>query len=61
VPSIGAMLSQAACNWNTSLGAACFLACGVDTLITDQASKTPRIRRLRELEHDLDRDLRRVI
>jgi hypothetical protein len=61
VPSTGSMLSQAACNWNTSLGAACFLACGVDTLITDQPSKMPRIRRLRELEHDLDRDLRRVI
>lgn len=61
VPSTGSMLSQGACNWNTSLGAACFLACGVDTLITDRPSKMPGVLRLRELEHDLDRDLRRVI
>jgi hypothetical protein len=55
VPSSGSMLSQAACNWNTSLGAACFLACALDTLITGDASKMPGIRRLRELERELDR------
>src|SRR5690348_17057706 len=33
VPSAGSMLSQAAANWNTSLGAACFLACALDTLL----------------------------
>ena len=55
------MLSQAACNWNTSLGAACFLACALDTLITDEVSKMPGVRRLGELEHELDRDIRRVI
>jgi hypothetical protein len=32
VPSTGSMLDQAAANWNTSLGAACFLACALDTL-----------------------------
>ena len=61
VPSTGSMLSQAACNWNTSLGAACFLACALDTLITDEVSKMPGFRRLRELEQKLDRDIRRVI
>jgi len=55
------MLSQAACNWNTSLGAACFLACALDTLITDEVSKMPGIRRLRELERDLDLDIRPVM
>ncbi|HZE04716.1 MAG TPA: hypothetical protein VE127_05805, partial [Solirubrobacteraceae bacterium] len=60
-PSTGSMLSQAACNWNTSLGAACFLACALGTLIKDEASKVPGVRRLRELERELDRDVRRVL
>jgi len=60
VPSTGSMLDLAAANWNTSLGAACFLACAVDTLRTDRASKMPVRRELRELEHELERDLRRV-
>jgi hypothetical protein len=64
VPSTGSMLDLAAANWNTALGAACFLACAVDTLHTDEASKMPIRRRLRELEHEveheLERDVRRV-
>jgi hypothetical protein len=60
VPSTGSMLDQAAANWNTSLGAACFLACALDTLHTDRASKMPLGRRLRELEHKLEADLRQV-
>jgi hypothetical protein len=32
VPSNGSMIDQAASNWNTSLGAACFLACALNTL-----------------------------
>jgi hypothetical protein len=60
VPSTGSVLAQAACNWNTSLGAACFLACALDTLHTDEISKTPIRRRLRELEHDLVADVRRA-
>jgi hypothetical protein len=60
VPSTGSMLDQAAANWNTSLGAACFLACALDTLHTDRASKMPLSRRLGELEHDLKRDVQRV-
>jgi hypothetical protein len=35
VPSTGSMLDQAAANWNTSLGAACFLACALGTLRSD--------------------------
>jgi hypothetical protein len=57
VPTTGSMLDQAAANWNTSLGAACFLACALDTLHTDRASKMPLRRRLRELEHKLEADL----
>ncbi|HET6848137.1 MAG TPA: hypothetical protein VFH74_04710 [Gaiellales bacterium] len=32
VPSTGSVLDLAAANWNTSLGAACFLACAVGAL-----------------------------
>jgi hypothetical protein len=32
VPASGSMLDLAAANWNTSLGAACFLVCAVATL-----------------------------
>ncbi len=34
VPETGSVLDQAAANWNTALGAACFLACALDTLQT---------------------------
>lgn len=61
VPSTGSMLDQAAANWNTSLGAACFLACALDTLRTDRAPRMPLRRRLRRLEHDLEGDVRREI
>ncbi len=60
VPSTGSMLDLAAANWNTALGAACFLACALDTLHTDQASKMPSHRRLHRLEHELEGELRRV-
>src|SRR4051794_4781668 len=42
VPSSGSMLDLAACNWNTSLGAACFLACAVATLWTGHTLKGGR-------------------
>ena len=58
VPSTGSMLDQAAANWNTSLGAACFLACALDTLHTDRPTKLPIRRRLDRLEHELEDDLR---
>jgi hypothetical protein len=56
VPSTGSMLDLAAANWNTSLGAGCFLACALDTLHTDRASKMPLRHGLRALEHELRRD-----
>jgi hypothetical protein len=50
VPSKGSMLDLAAANWNTALGAACFLACALGTLLTGHTLKSPRLRRLRDLE-----------
>src|SRR4051794_11716127 len=38
VPSSGSMVDLAAANWNTSLGAACFLACAVGALRARDAS-----------------------
>jgi hypothetical protein len=52
------LLDQAAANWNTALGAACFLACALDTLRTNRASKLPLRQRLERLEHELEDDLR---
>jgi hypothetical protein len=59
VPSTGSILDLAASNWNTSLGAACFLACALDTLHSGKASKMPG--HLRELRNALERDVERVI
>jgi hypothetical protein len=56
VPSTGSMLDQAASNWNTALGAACFLACALFTLTTGRTSKSPRLRRLRELARRVEVD-----
>jgi hypothetical protein len=55
VPSSGSMIDLAAANWNTSLGAACFLACAVATLLTGRTLKSPRLRHLHELEHAVER------
>ena len=60
VPSSGSVLDLAAANWNTSLGAACFLACAIDTLRTGKVSKMPLRRELHELENALERDVRRM-
>ena len=60
VPSSGSVLDLAAANWNTSLGAACFLACAADTLRTGKASKMPLRREVHELENALERDFRRM-
>jgi hypothetical protein len=60
VPSTGSILDLAAANVNTALGAACFLACALDTLHTDKVSKMPLRHRLRELEHELEGDLGRM-
>jgi hypothetical protein len=40
VPSSGSVLDLAAANWNTSLGAACFLACALATLFGEPAGST---------------------
>ncbi|MDA0167099.1 hypothetical protein OM076_42960 [Solirubrobacter ginsenosidimutans] len=53
VPDHGSMLDLAAANWNTALGAACFLACGVATLRTGHSSKSHRRRPLRALERKI--------
>ena len=60
VPSSGSVVDLAAANWNTSLGAACFLACAIDTLRTGKASKMSLRRELHELENAFERDLRRL-
>ena len=60
VPATGSLVNQAAANWNTALGAACFLACALDTLHTDRASKMPLRHRLERLEDELEDDLREV-
>jgi hypothetical protein len=41
VPSQGSMIDLAAANWNTCLGAACFLACALGTLSAERSSSTP--------------------
>lgn len=61
VPTTGSMISQAAANWNTSLGAACFLACAAATLRTGQTLKSPRPRRLRSLEQRVEREAEQIV
>jgi hypothetical protein len=60
VPQSGSMLDLAAANWNTSLGAACFLACALATLRSGRTFKSPRLRRLHRLEHRLRGDPERI-
>lgn len=55
VPSTGSVISQASANWTTSLGAGCFLACALATLLTGRTLKSPRLRRLRKLEREAKR------
>lgn len=59
VPSSGSVLNLAAANWTTCLGAACFLACALDTLVSGRTWK--RLSRLHHLEHDVVRDVDRVV
>jgi hypothetical protein len=61
VPSRGSMIDLAAANWNTALGAACFLACASATLFTNHTFKAPRLRRLHELEHEVRRDVEQIV
>jgi hypothetical protein len=57
VPSHGTILDLAAANWNTALGAACFLACAVATLRSGRTMKSPRLRRLHHLEERVEERL----
>jgi hypothetical protein len=43
VPSSGSMLDLAAANWNTSLGAACFLACALASLFPLSSRRYDRV------------------
>ena len=61
VPSTGSVLDLAAANWNTCLGAACFLACAIDTLFSGYSPKAKTLGELRDLEHGVERDLQRVV
>lgn len=60
VPSTGSMIDLAAANWNTALGAACFLGCAVATLRTGRTLKSTRLRRLHRLESAVKRDVERI-
>lgn len=60
VPSTGSIIDLAAANWNTSLGAACFLACALATLRSGRTLKSPRLRRLRELELAVSHRVERI-
>jgi hypothetical protein len=61
VPSTGSMINLAAANWNTSLGAACFLAVALTALSGGHTHKIPRLRRLRKLEHAVEEDIEHAI
>jgi YrhK-like protein len=61
VPSTGSMIDLAAANWNTSLGAAFFLACALATLRTGRTLKSPRLRRLRHVEQAVKRDAELIL
>jgi hypothetical protein len=60
VPSSGSVIDLAASNWNTSLGAGCFLACAVATLRSGRTLKSPRLRRVHELEHAVEHEVERL-
>jgi hypothetical protein len=60
VPSTGSQIDLAAANWNTGLGAACFLANALATLRTGRTLKSPRVHRLHELEHAFDHEVKRI-
>jgi hypothetical protein len=60
VPTTGSMLDQAASNWNTALGAACFLACALFTLLTGWTWKSARFRRLRKAERIVAHDAEKL-
>ena len=60
VPSTGSVINLAAANLNTALGAACFLACALATLLTGRTLTSPQLPRLHRLETDVKRDVERI-
>jgi hypothetical protein len=60
VPSKGSMIDLAASNWNTSLGAACFLGGAVATLWSGASGKLWHLH-LGDVEHKIERDFHEVI
>ena len=58
VPETGSVLDLAASNFNTALGAVCFLACALATLRSGRTLKSARWHRLAWIEHSLAHDLR---
>ena len=60
VPSTGSVLNLAAANFNTALGAVCFLTCALATLLTGRTLKSPQLPRLHRLEADVKRDVERI-
>jgi hypothetical protein len=58
VPSTGSVVELAAANFDTALGAACFLACALGTLWTGRTTKSPRFRRLRRLHDAVEHEMR---
>jgi hypothetical protein len=60
VPSTGSVINLAAANLNTVLGAACFLACALATLLTGISFKSPELPRLRRLEAEVKHDVERI-
>jgi hypothetical protein len=61
VPSTGSILDLAAANFNTCLGAACFLINALATLGTGRTLKAPRLHRLQMLEEAVVRDAEDIV
>jgi hypothetical protein len=60
VPSTGSIVDLAASNFNTVAGAACFLACALATLLTNRTFKSPRLRRIRDVEREAEQLVSRM-
>jgi hypothetical protein len=60
VPARGSILDLAAANWNTGLGALCFLVCALATLRTGRTMKSARFRRLHALGDAVERERHRL-
>ena len=60
VPSSGSVLDLAASNWNTCLGAICFLACAIATLRSGRSFKHVIAERVQKAELEGELELRRL-